>query len=57
MSQDKIEKILATYKPVEGRPGYVWVTQDSIAELKVLREIYEEHFGKVGEIDDCNVNN
>lgn len=55
MSDEKVERILASYKPVEGRPGYVWVSHDSIAELKIVREIYEEYFGKVGEVDDKGI--
>lgn len=44
MSEDKLEKILATYKPVEGKPGYVWFDEDHIVKLKILREVYEEEF-------------
>lgn len=46
MSDDKIERILATYKPVEGKPGYVWLGADTIVKLQVLREAYEEHFAE-----------
>ena len=48
MSQEKIERILSTYPPVEGKPDYVWVNSDSYVELKLLREMYEEHFAEVG---------
>ena len=44
MSRDEIEKILAMYPPVEGRPGYVWFNKNSIVKLKTLREAYEEQF-------------
>ena len=46
MSKDKLERILATYPPVEGRPGYVWVNNNTIVELKFLREQYEEAFNQ-----------
>lgn len=46
MSRDEIEKILATYPPVEGRPGYVWFNKSSIVKLKTLREAYEEEFSE-----------
>lgn len=57
MSDDKIEKILATYKPVGEKPGYVWVSENTIVKLETLREIYQDHFAKVGEIsydEDAN---
>lgn len=44
MSKEKIERILKTYPPVEGKPGYVWFNKDTIVELKILREAYEEFF-------------
>lgn len=48
MSEDKIERILATYEPVEDKPGYVWVSKfnNTIVKLNVLREAYEEHFAE-----------
>jgi hypothetical protein len=44
MSSEQIEKILATYPPVEGKSGYVWFNKNSIVKLKTLREAYEEEF-------------
>lgn len=46
MSEDKIERILATYEPVEGKPGYVWFSKENntVIKLSVLREAYKEHF-------------
>lgn len=44
MSDDKIERILATYRPVEGRQGYVWMSDNTIVKVSILREIYEEEF-------------
>lgn len=45
MSNEKIERILATYEPVDNKPGYVWVRKgESYVELDILREAYEEHF-------------
>lgn len=44
MSDEKIERILATYEPVEGKPGYVWVNEDTIIKLDMLRQAYEENF-------------
>lgn len=49
MSSEKIERILATYKPVADKPGYVWVSDDAIVELNVIRKIYEEQFAKIEE--------
>ena len=46
MSQEKIERILSTYKPVEGKLGYVWISKDTIVKLDILREVYEEQFAK-----------
>lgn len=55
MSDDKLEKILATYKPVEEKPGYVWLDANHIVKQKTLREVYEEEFN-VGahELSDSN---
>lgn len=55
MSDDKLEKILATYKPVEGKPGYVWLDKNNIVKLEIIREVYEEEFN-VGahELSDLN---
>ena len=44
MSNDKIEKILATYPPVKDKPGYVWWDKTHIVKLKTLRSVYEEEF-------------
>ena len=44
MSKDKIEEILATYLPVEGKPGWVWVNKDTIAEKKDIKEAYKDSF-------------
>jgi hypothetical protein len=44
MSQEKIERILATYKPVHNMPGYVWFDSESVIKLEILREVYEEEF-------------
>lgn len=51
MSEDKLERILATYEPVEGKPGYVWFSKrnNQIIRLDILREAYIESFS-VGEI-------
>ena len=55
MSKDKIEKILATYEPVDDKPGYVWFSRNNntIVKLSTLRKSYEEHFAeKVQEIKE-----
>lgn len=57
MSQEKIERILATYKPVEGRPGYVWVGVNTYTKLDTLREAYEEYFSEHEETGDTKQNN
>ena len=45
MSKEKIERILATYRPVEDMPGYVWVVYgSSYVKIETLREAYEEYF-------------
>lgn len=49
MSNEKIERILSTYPPVEDMPGYVWVNKGTYVKLSILREAYEEHFAEVGE--------
>lgn len=41
---------MATYKPVECKPGYVWVTENSIVKLEILRELYEEFKEKGKEV-------
>lgn len=47
MSDDKIERILATYKPVEGLEGYVWLVEgNTYVKLEILRELYEEYFSE-----------
>lgn len=55
MSEDLIERILATYEPVEGRPGYVWMNKanNTIVKIDVLRAVYKDEFQKEAhEIDD-----
>ena len=53
MSDDKIERILSTYPPVEGRPGWVWFSKHDICKLEDLREAYKELFQKGShEVDD-----
>lgn len=43
MSDEKIERILGTYKPVEGLEGYVWVEEgNTYVKKEILREVYEE---------------
>ena len=57
MSDEKLERILATYPPVEGKPGYVWFNKklNQIVKLETLREAMEEHFQKgAGEINNGN---
>lgn len=46
MSAEQIERILATYPPVEDMPGYVWVNKNdrTYVKLEILREVYEEYF-------------
>ncbi len=47
MSNELIERILATYEPVEGKPGYVWIKKfDTYVKLDILREVYEEEFAE-----------
>lgn len=47
MSKELIERILATYEPVEGKPGYVWVKKyDTYVKLDILREAYKEEFAE-----------
>ena len=48
MSEELINRILATYQPVEGKPGYVWMSKANytIVKIEVLREAYEEYFAK-----------
>ena len=46
MSGEKIERIIATYKPVKGKPGYVWVGVNTIVKKELLREAYREHFAE-----------
>lgn len=48
MSNEKIERILATYQPVEGKTGYVWMSENTIVKLDILRQIYEEEFAEKG---------
>ena len=51
MSEELINRILATYEPVEDKPGYVWVSKGkTYVKIEVLREAYEEQFsGSPGE--------
>lgn len=45
MSEELIERILATYEPVADKPGYVWVSKGkTYIKIEVLREAYEEQF-------------
>ena len=46
MNKEEINKILATYEPVENKPGYVWFSKTNyqIIKLETLREAYEEFF-------------
>lgn len=44
MSDEKIDRIIATYKPVNGRPGYVWMGVKTIVKEEILREAYKEYF-------------
>lgn len=47
MSNEKIERILAAYEPVEDKPGYVWVTKGkTYVKIEVLRKAYEKYFLK-----------
>ena len=41
----RVERILATYIPVDDTPGYVWFskTNQTYVKLDVLREVYEEY--------------
>ena len=52
MSTDKLERILATYPPVEDKPGYVWVSRQNLQIIKIdtLREAIKECLeGDVGD--------
>lgn len=48
MSDEIINRILATYDPVEGKPGYVWMSRanNTIVKIEVLRQAYEEQFAE-----------
>lgn len=47
MSSEHIERILSTYRPVEDKPGYVWVEYGmTYVNLQTLREVYEEYFSE-----------
>lgn len=47
MSEELINRILATYEPVEDKPGCVWVTKGkTYVKIDVLREAYEEQFAE-----------
>lgn len=46
MSDEKLERIMATYKPVEGKTGYVWMGVNTIVKEEILREAYREHFAE-----------
>lgn len=45
MSTDKLERILATYPPVDGKPGYVWFSRRNLQIIKkeALREAIKEY--------------
>ena len=45
MSDENIERILATYPPVKDKPGYVWVDKYHYIKLENLREEYEQRYG------------
>lgn len=52
MSTDKLERILATYPPVEDKPGYVWFSRQNLQIIKIdtLREAIKEYLeGDVGD--------
>ena len=53
MSKEKIERIIATYEPVEGRPGYVWFSKQNlqIVKIDVLREALQEYM-EGGDLDE-----
>ena len=44
MSSEKIDRIMATYKPVANMPGYVWMDCYTYVKASTLREAYEEAF-------------
>ena len=48
MSDELIDRILATYQPVEGKPGYVWMSRadNTIVKIEVLRQAYEKQFAE-----------
>lgn len=49
MSNDKIERILSTYEPVDGLEGYVWIQKGSTYIKKaILKEVYEEYLRNEG---------
>lgn len=55
MSEDKLKRILATYPPVKEKPGYVWINDSTIVELKLLKEQYEKAFNEgAHEIEENN---
>lgn len=56
MSEELINRILATYEPVEDKPGYVWVSKgnNTIVKIEVLREAYEEQFAERAREKDKN---
>ena len=52
MCNDKLECILATYPPVDGKPGYVWFSRRNLQIIKkeTLREAIKEYLeGDVGD--------
>lgn len=56
MSEELINRILATYEPVENKPGYVWMSKanNTIVKIEVLREAYEEQFAEKAREKDKN---
>ena len=54
MSNEKIERIISTYEPVEGMPGCVWINKKTktYATIETLRSVYEDFYEKTGEIDE-----
>lgn len=49
MSNDKIERILSTYEPVDGLEGYVWIKEGhTYIKKEILKEVYEEYLRNEG---------
>ncbi len=55
MSDEMIERILATYDPVEDKPGYVWIKKyETYVKIDILREVYEEEFAEKAREKESN---